>query len=342
MKEMHYILEQLQSLLSIDSPTGYTQSVADYVLAEYTRLGYQPMCTHKGSIVVDLGGEDSQNGVLLQTHVDTLGGMVAEIKPNGRLRIRKVGGLPPTSIEGENVRVITLANGIFEGTFHLMNPSCHVNHQLSSIVRDFSNMEIVLDERVANRNDVEKLGIRNGDYVCFEPRTRITSSGYIKSRFLDNKLSTAIVLGYAKYLKEENIVPERRIHVYVSVFEEVGHGASSGIPEGVTEALSIDMGCIGEGLDCTEHQVSICAMDSGTPYSYDVRCALVNAAVRAGLDFSVDLYPHYHSDSYTTLIGGHDVRFGLFGPGVFASHGYERSHTDAIANTLGLLKAYLG
>ena len=168
--------------------------------------------------------------------------------------------------------------------------------------------------------------------MCFEPRTRITSSGYIKSRFLDDKLSAAILLGYGKYLKEEEVETERRIYVHFTMYEEVGHGGSASVPEGVTEAWSVDMGCVGEGLECTERQVSICAKDSGGPYNYEIVCKLLELAKVNGIDYAVDVYPHYGSDVETTLRAGNDVRHALICPGVYASHGYERSHRDGVLN----------
>ena len=181
-----------------------------------------------------------------------------------------------------------------------------------------------------------------GDYVCFEPRTRVTESGYIKSRFLDDKLSAAILLGYGKYLKEENIQPERFVYAHFTVYEEVGHGGSASVPSGVTEAWSVDMGCVGEGLMCTEREVSICAKDSGGPYNYEIISRLVQLAKENNIGFAVDVYPHYGSDVETTLRAGNDIRHALIGPGVYASHGYERSHRDGAENTFRLIQAYIG
>ena len=339
---MDYILEQLQKILSIDSPSGFCHKAADYVMEEYTRLGYAPVLTKKGGVLVDLGGENPEDGVLLEAHLDTLGAVVAEIKGNGRLRMSPIGGMNPNNAEAENVRVITRFNGTYEGTCQLANASVHVNGDYTSSGRSWSTVEIVLDEDVKSRDDVEKLGIMNGDYVAFDPRTIITQSGYIKSRFLDDKLSVAILLGYAKYLKEENITPARRVWNHITVYEEVGHGGSSSVPAGVTEAISVDMGCVGDGLKCTERMVSICAKDSGGPYNYDVITDLVSASKANNIDYAVDIYPFYGSDVETTLRAGNDIRHGLIGAGVYASHGYERSHVDGVKNTLALLQAYLG
>ena len=337
-----YILEQLQNLLAIDSPTGYTKNVTDYLMAEYEKLGYTPKRTVKGGVLTDLGGKDPDNAVFLEAHVDTLGAMVSQIKSNGRLAVSPLGGMNANNAEAENCRIITRFNGTYEGTCQLTDASVHVNGKYNETSRSFDVMEILLDEKVSTRDEVLALGIMEGDIVAFDPRTRITKSGYIKSRFLDDKLSAAILLGYARYLKEEHITPERKIYQHLTVYEEVGHGGSASIPQGVTEILAVDMGCVGEGLNCKEHQVSICAKDSGGPYSYDLVSQLITVAKRDGLDFAVDVYPYYGSDAEAGLKAGYDVRHGLIGSGVYASHGYERSHVEGVKNTFLLLKGYLG
>ena len=169
----------------------------------------------------------------------------------------------------------------------------------------------------------------------------MTKSGYIKSRFLDDKLCCGIFLAFAKYLKESGKEPERHLYMQFTCFEEVGHGAASYCPKGVTEMLSVDMGCVGEGLTCTEHMVSICAKDSSGPYNYAVVKGLEEAAIRAKADYAVDIYPSYSSDASVAVCAGFDVRHGVIGPGVYASHGYERSHKDGVCNTLLLLDEYI-
>ena len=343
MKEItNYILEQVQNILAIDSPTGYTKNVADYLMAEYEKIGYAPQRTVKGGILTDLGGKDPDNAVLLEAHVDTLGAMVSRIKPNGRLAVSPLGGMNANNAEAENCRIITRFNGIYEGTCQLADASIHVNGKYDETSRKFDVMEIVLDEKVSDREGVQSLGIMEGDIVAIDPRTRITKSGYIKSRFLDDKLSAGILLGYARYLKEAGICPHRKIYQHLTVYEEVGHGGAASVPKGITEILAVDMGCVGEGLNCKEHQVSICAKDSGGPYNYDLVSELISVAKRDRLDFAVDVYPHYGSDAEAGLRAGYDVRHGLIGAGVYASHGYERSHVDGVKNTFLLLKGYLG
>ena len=339
-KYVDYITDITCKLLAIDSPTGYTGNAAEFVMEEYRKLGYEPKMTVKGCVLVDIGGKNKDNGIVLAAHTDTLGAMVSEIKGNGNLKVSPLGGMNPNNAEAENCRIITRFNGIFEGTFQLNNASIHVNGDYNDIKRKYAGMEVVLDEVVNSKEDTEKLGIMVGDIVCFDPRTTVTSKGYIKSRFLDDKLSVGILLGYAKYLKENNIELENRQYHYITVYEEVGHGGAASIPEGVTEMISVDMGCVGEGLGCDEHMVSICAKDSRGPYNYDVVTGLIKAAKDNDLKFAVDIYPFYGSDVDATLDAGYDIRHGLIGPGVYASHGYERSHIDGVYNTIKVLVGY--
>ena len=336
-----YAAQKTRELLAIDSPTGFTHNAAAWVKEEFIHLGFDAKLTTKGGVLVDLGGRDANDGLLLEAHADTLGAMVATIQPTGRLTVTPLGGMNANNAEAENVRVYTRCGKIYDGTLQLCNASVHVNGDYSSTKRTFPVMEVVLDEDVRSDEDTRKLGVEVGDIVCFEPRTRITPSGYIKSRFLDDKLSVGILMGFAKYLKDHGITPARKTWVHVTVYEEVGHGGSASVPDGVTEAISVDMGCVGEGLTCTEKQVSICAKDSGGPYSYAVVGKLIDAAKREGADYAVDVYPFYGSDVEATLRAGCDIRHGLIGAGVYASHGYERSHLDGVYNTMKVLKGYL-
>ena len=336
-----YAWQQADALLAIDSPSGFTAKAVAWLKKQFECLGFAATITTKGGLLVDLGGKNNEDCLMLAAHTDTLGGMVAEIKGSGRLRLTNLGGMKADNGEAENVRVHTRDGKIYEGTLQLCNASVHVNGDYSTAKRSFDTTEVVLDEDVSSAADTRKLGIEVGDLVCFEPRTRKTASGYLKSRFLDDKLSVGILLGFAKYLADNKIIPERRTWLHITVYEEVGHGCSGSLPAGVTEAISVDMGCVGDGLQCTEKQVSICAKDSGGPYSYEVVGKLIAAAKKMEADYAVDVYPHYGSDVEAALRAGFDIRHGLIGPGVYASHGYERSHMDGVYNTLKVLCGYL-
>ena len=336
---LNYILDELKKIMAIDSPSGFTRKAADYIMQQLREFGFEPELTRKGCVLCCLGGEGSP--VVFSAHIDTLGGMVSEVKSNGRLKLTRIGGMNANNAECENARVYTRDGKVFEGCFQMNNPSVHVNGESDSQKRSYDNMELVLDEKVFSADETKKLGIATGDYVCFDPRTRITETGYIKSRFLDDKLSAAILMGIAKAIKAEKLSLTRKVYIYLTVFEEVGHGCSSGIPADAEEIISVDMGCVGDGLECKEHQVSICVKDSHGPYNYDVTSRFVELAKKHNLDYALDVYPFYGSDADAALDAGYDLRHGLIGAGVYASHGYERSHIDGVKNTYELVKAYI-
>ena len=335
-----YMLSQLEKLLAIPSPTGYTKEVSEYLMAELASMGYAPYSLNKGGVICALN--EGENALMLAAHVDTLGAMVKTVKGNGALIVTPLGGLQAPNVETETVTVITREGKKYEGTFQLENASSHVNREVATAVRAFdSTLEVLLDEKVYSKDDTKKLGIETGDFVAVNPRFTITESGFIKSRFLDDKASAAVLLTLAKALKDGDITFNRKVYINFTVYEEVGHGAAAGIPADVVDMISVDMGCVGNGLNCKETQVSICAKDSSGPYNYDVVNDLVNAAKKAGADYAIDIYPFYGSDVDVSLKAGYDIRHGLIGPGVYASHGYERSHVEGLVNTYKLLEEYL-
>ena len=342
--DLDYTLNVLKDLLAIDSPTGFCAAASVWSKEQFEKLGIPAEITRKGGVLADLGAlckkENDDNAILLSAHIDTLGAMVAEVKGNGRLRVKNIGGLSASNTETEFVKVYTRDGKTIDGTLQLCDASAHVNGGVNSAVRTWDNVEVVLDEVVSSAADTKALGIENGCYVCVNPRTVITESGYIKSRYLDDKLSAAILLGFAKYLVDNNIKTDRHIYIHFTVYEEVGHGAAGICPAGVTEILGVDMGCVGGGLACTEREVSICAADGSGPYDYEITSALVAAAKERGIGYAVDLYPHYSSDC-SVAVRCYDLRHALIGAGVYASHGYERSHVDGLLNTQKLLCAYL-
>ena len=334
-KYIDYAVERAKELLAIDSPTGYTEHVVKRLCHIVSDLGYTPVVTEKGNVFVTVGGES--NPICLAAHVDTLGGMVAEIKSDGRLRLTNIGGMNPNNAEAENVRVYTRDGNCIEGTFQLCNASIHVNTEYNDVKRTFDSCEVVLDAAATTAADVAKLGIAVGDIVAFEPRTRVTAEGYIKSRFLDDKLSAGILLGLLKYARDNRTSLKRKLYLYFTVHEEVGHGCAYIPASDVRDMLSVDMGCVGAGLTCTERDVSICVKDSHGPYNYDFVTDLVNAAKATNAHYALDVYPHYGSDADVAMAAGYDARHGLIGAGVYASHGYERSHIEGVENTLKLL-----
>ena len=338
--DMNGVIERIKELCAIESPTGMAGAAADYVEAELEKLGVTHWRTHKGNVVACLGGEGAP--IALCAHVDTLGLMVSAIKPTGRLKFSHIGGISDNSIENENVRIHTRDGRVYEGTVQSIYASRHVFAGKDQCARDTDNMEIVIDEVVHSAEDVRALGIMNGNFVTLDPRTRVTGSGYIKSRHLDDKACSALLIELAARVKRGEFTPARKTYIMFSVYEEVLHGASSGLPEDVEDLLIVDMGCVGGDLEGDETRVSIDAKDAGGPYNYEMTTRLIELAQKNGLDFAVDVFNSYTSDAATALRGGRDIRHALIGPGVFASHGYERTHVRALEGTLRLMEAYLG
>ena len=331
------ILEITKSILSIDSPSGYTKNVINYLKNEIDEMGFSTELSEKGNLIVSIKGY-SEDTLGIFAHVDTLGLMVRSIKSTGNLSVTTIGGPCLGTLDGEYCRIITRSGKIYTGTILSNSPSVHVYPDASTLPRDLNNIEIRIDEQVKCKEDVEKLGISNGDIVAIDTKTTITESGFIKSRFLDDKLSAGILLSIIKGLIGKKI--KRSLKFIFTVYEEVGHGASY-IPNDIREVLGVDMGCIGLDLSCTEYDVSICAKDSSGPYDYEMTSTLIDLAKSNDLPYAIDIYPMYGSDVSAALRGGNNIKGALIGPGVHASHGMERSHLSAVIATKKLIEEYI-
>ena len=338
---LDYTVDILEELLNIPSPSGDTSRIIEVVKRHFLDLGLKTKINVKGGLCVELKGEIDDKVKVVSAHVDTLGAMVKEIKSNGRLKLTQLGGYSWHSVDGENCIISTLEGKKYTGTILFEKTSVH-NYGSSpkDDKRDDKNMEVRIDEAVFTKADTEALGINVGDFISFETRTVVTPSGYIKSRHLDDKVSVAIILGVAKYLTDSKIKPKYTINFLISNYEEVGHGAAY-LPEKAFEILAIDMASPGDGQTSTEEAVTICAKDSSGPYDFDMRRRLVEMAKEDGIDYKIDVYNYYGSDASAAVRAGNMVRHGLIGPGVDASHGYERTHKKGILNSLKLLQRYI-
>ncbi|MCL2360708.1 MAG: M42 family metallopeptidase [Defluviitaleaceae bacterium] len=334
-----YMKDVLLEIIGIDSPSGFTAKVVEKLKSYVDEMGYENFLTNKGNLVVKVLGKSEKN-IGISAHVDTLGLVVRGYKSDGTLSLSTVGGPIMPTLDGEYCKLYTRCGKVYTGTILSNAPASHVYKDSSDMKREVSNMHVKLDEEVKSAADTKKLGILPGDFICYDPKSVITDNGFIKSRFLDDKLSVAIILSALRYLKDNNITPPHNVCVVFSTSEEVGHGLSH-LPWEVSEFLAVDMGCIGDDLSCTEYDVSICAKDSSGPYDYELTTRLINLAKEANLSYAVDIYPMYGSDVSAARYAGHDIKGALIGPGVAASHGMERSHMKAVENAWKLLCLYL-
>lgn len=335
-------VQLLKELINIPSPAGNTYEVMTYIENYLTELNIESYRTRKGGLMVTIAGKDEAHHRLVTAHVDTLGAMVKEIKPCGRLKFDNIGGFSLNTVEGEYCQIETREGKLYTGTILMHQTSQHVyRDNEGKLPRNHVNIEIRLDEDVHNADDVRQLGIEVGDFISFDPRFQYSPSGYIKSRHLDDKAAVAILLEIIKQVKQENMTLPYTTHFLVSNAEEIYYGGNSNITPETIEYLALDLGVTGDGQTSHEKSVSICAKDLTGPYHYQLRKNLIQLAEENGIDYKVDVYPNYGSDAAAAIRSGYDIVHGLIGPGVDASHAYERTHISAIENTAKLLYYYV-
>ena len=337
-----YLLEFLTRLLNIPSPTGMTQQAVAFTrqaLEAFPELEFS--LTRKGALVATWPGQNDNAPRAITAHVDTLGAVVKEIKKNGRLKLSRLGGYIWNTVEGEGCTIFTRAGQNLRGSLLLTSASGHVyGKKVSDSARDDENMEVRLDARTNSPEETRALGIEVGDFVAFDPRVEVTN-GFVRSRYLDDKACVACLVAAVKTLHEAGLKPAQKVYLHISNYEEVGHGAAAGIPSDATELVAADMAAVGEGQNSDEFNVTLCIKDSGGPYERNLTERLRGLAEANQIAHKVDVYPFYGSDGEAFWRSGGDVAVALVGPGVDASHNYERTHLDALIATTQLLSAYL-
>ena len=335
-----FLMDTARTLLTTDSPSGFTANAVAAAEKIAGDLGYAARRTNKGGLIIDVPGREHTKKLGLCAHLDTLGLMCRAVTGQGELMITRIGGPILPTLDGEYCRIYTRDGRVYTGTILSLSPAAHVFDDVLTRPRDEQNMAVRIDEKVRSAADVAALGIEVGDYVCFDPKTTVTPSGFLKSRFIDDKGSAACLLTLLKLMKDVGTRPRYDAEIHFTIYEEVGHGGAA-IPAGLDELLAVDMGCVGSDLACTEYQVSICAKDSAGPYDYDLVSRLIRLAKENNVDYAVDVYPHYSSDVAVAWKAGGDMKAALIGPGVHASHGMERTHWDGMRETIRLIALYL-
>ena len=335
-----YLIECLKELLSTPSPTGYYVKLKPVIEKLAAELGKEVTYDNKNTAYITLDGEDNSKTVLVSAHADTLGLVVRNIESNGWISIRKIGGCTFPSLEGESVTVHTRDGREYSGLIICKSHSSHVFEDAHTLERNENTLRVLLDENVHSKDDVKALGIQNGDIISVDPRFQYTSTGYIKSRYIDDKGGLACCFAALKYLTENNLKPKYKTILAFPYYEELGIGGAF-VPDGVSEYVAVDIGLIGPELDGGEHKVSICAKDVVTPYDYDLTTRLINCAKKAGCDYAVDVFFRYSTDAVAAIKAGNDLRHAAFGMAVYCSHGMERTHIDGLDATVNLILAYM-
>lgn len=332
----------LTRLLNTPSPTGFAEgaiSVTETALAAFPALKLAR--NRKGALLAEWPGQSETTPRALTAHADTLGAMVKEIKSNGRLKLTAIGGFAWNTVEGEGVTVFATGGEPVRGSLLLNKASWHVyGQQVRETKREDDSMEVRLDARISGAEDTRTLGIQVGDFVAFDPRVELTN-GFIRSRHLDDKAGVACIVAAVKAMHDAGLQPVQRTHLLISNYEEVGHGASTGFPPDLAELVALDMAAIGDGQTSDEFSATLCVKDSGGPYHHGLSQKLRRLAEAHNLAHKIDIYPFYGSDGEAYWRAGGDVAVALIGPGVDASHNYERTHTEALVATTQWILAYL-
>ena len=336
-----FLVKTAKELLAIDSPSGFTKNVTDYVYNIVKEMGYTVRCNNLGNVIVTVEGNIDDHSVALSSHIDTLGLMVRSITNDGYLMTTPIGSPILPTLDGEYCRIHTHSGDIYTGTVLSLSPAIHVFPDASTRQRDDKNMAVRIDEVVHTKEEVKSLGIKAGDFICYDPKTTFTDSGFLKSRFIDDKGCAALLITILKIMKDENLIPKNLTYFCFTTHEEIGYGGAT-LPSDAEELLVVDMGCVGDDLSCTEQQVSICAKDNVGPYDYEMVNRLITLSEQFGINYTTDIYPRYSSDAAALWSAGYDTRAALIGPGVHASHGMERTHIDGLMNTMKLIASYIG
>jgi putative aminopeptidase FrvX len=337
-----FLLDFLTKLLNTASPTGMAGPAI--TLTEATLKTFPALKlarTRKGALAATWSGEREDAACALTAHVDTLGAMVKEIKSSGRLKLSRIGGFAWNAIENEGCTVFTSKGRQLRGSILLTKASTHVfGAEVNEMKRGEDTLEVRLDSRTASEKETRDLGVEVGDFIAFDARVEITG-GFVRSRHLDDKACVACLVTAVKVLAEAGLRPTRTTTLFISNYEEVGHGAATGIPAEVEELVVVDMAAVGEGQTSDEFHASLCVKDSGGPYDHGLSNRLRGLAEKHQIPYKVDIYPHYGSDGEAFWTAGGDVAVALIGPGVDASHSYERTHTEALVATTRWVLAYL-
>lgn len=340
--DTEYLLKLLTNLLNTPSPTGFTGNAIAAVAQTLKDFPFlSPSRTRKGALVFTWDVSSSDSPRALTAHADTLGAMVKEIKCNGRLKLTKIGGYAWNTVEGEGCTVFTSQGEAIRGSLLLTKASSHVHgSQVNDLKRNDDNMEVRLDARTMDADETRDLGIQVGDFVAFDPRVEVIN-GFIRSRHLDDKACVACILAAINALHNADLQPSQTTTFHISNYEEVGHGAASGFPANLAELVAVDMAAVGEGQTSDEFHATLCVKDSGGPYHHGLNQKLRKIAEEHQIPYKVDIYPYYGSDGEAFWRAGGDVAVALIGPGVDASHNYERTHQEALIATTQWLVAYL-
>ena len=339
--DLNYLQRVLLEMLAIPSPTGFTDTIVRYVAERLQELGVPFELTRRGTIRATLKGRRDSPDRAVAAHLDTIGAIVREIQPSGRLGLAPVGCWSSRFAEGSRVSVFT-DTGVIRGSVLPLLASGHAfNTAVDEAPVSWDHVELRLDAYTYSRAETCALGVNIGDFVAFDPMPEFTESGYISARHLDDKAGVAALLAALKAIVDSGQEPPIDCHPLFTITEETGSGAAGALPWDVSEFVGIDIAPAAKGQESSEHAVTVAMQDSGGPYDFHLSRHLLRLAREQDIPVRRDLFRYYHSDAQSAIEAGHDIRTALLAFGCDATHGNERTHIDSLSALSRLLCSYL-
>jgi peptidase M42 family hydrolase len=341
--DIDWMSQVLLELLRIPSPTGRTDVIMQHVGERLEEIGLPFELTRRGAMVGTLEGNGGGLERAVVVHTDTIGCMVRRLQDNGRLTVVPVGTHSSRFSEGTRVSIFTDdPERTYTGTILPTKASGHAfGDAIDQHPHSWDHVEVRVDEKVANADDLAALGIQVGDFVAQVAFPVITRSGFVTSRHLDDKAGVAAALAAFKAIIEDGRELPVGANLLITIAEEVGHGASSGLDHDVAEMLSVDSAVVAPGQHSTETGVTVAMQDMHGPFDYHLTRRLCRLGTDHGIEIHRDVFRYYRSDVAAALEAGAETRAALIGFGVDATHGHERTHLDSIVATAQLLSLYL-
>jgi peptidase M42 family hydrolase len=338
--DIGYLAEQLEALLAIPSPTGYTDTIVRHVCGELGRLGVSYELTRRGAIRALLPGGDAAGARAVVSHLDTLGAQVASLKENGRLGLVPIGTWSARFAEGARCTLFS-EQGTFRGSILPLKASGHTyGEEIDTQPVGWDHVEFRVDAHAPDAEALGRLGIEIGDILAIDPQPEFLENGYIVSRHLDNKAGVAVMLAALRALVAGGERPPVNLYLLFTISEEVGHGAASILLPDIASMVAVDNGTSAPGQGSSEFGVTLSMSDMTGPFDYHLTRKLVHLCRDNDIRYQKDVFRHYRSDSASALEAGADVRTALVTFGVDASHGYERIHMHALRSLAELLTCY--
>jgi len=339
--DLDYLADTLEELLSIPSPTSYTDNIVRRCGQELDRLGVPFEVTRRGAIRAVLRGKKRRPARAVAAHLDTLGAQVKQVKDNGRLAVVPIGHWSARFAEGARCTIFT-EQGSYRGTILPLKASGHTyGDEVDEQPCGWAHVEVRVDARSSSADEASKLGIDVGDIISIDPQPEFLENGFICSRHLDDKAGVAVMLAALHALiPVQNKLPVD-VYFLFTIEEEVGVGASNILTEDVASLIAVDNGTSAPGQNSAEFGVTIAMADHNGPFDYHLTRQLAKLCVDNEIFHQRDVFRHYRSDVASAVEAGHDVRTALICFGVDASHGWERIHIHALRSLAELITAYV-